>query len=185
MHYRNPPDTAPMLTYCLKAGTWFGFAQVDIEIPKLLWGKFEEIPPFIFTKQIRGEAMSQNMKDNLQRTDRTRGNGEKAERSITSAKAVGVCFIVAQVCSTRCSHQSCSSHDRLSGEEYLHLVRGASDSGLAHQICRQEQSFACWGVQTAGKKGLQKQRNAWKRWSAGVVDKTLRSAYFSYLEQLG
>ena len=154
MHYRNPPDTAPMLTYCLKAGTWFGFAQVGIEIPKPLRGKFEEIPPFIFTKQIPGEAVPQKMKDYLQRTDRKRGKVKKAEWGITSAKAVDVSFIVARVYRTRCSHQNCSSHDRLSGEEYIHLVRGAGDSGLTHHILRQEQSFSSWGVQTAGKQRL-------------------------------
>lgn len=76
MHYRNPADAAPMITKRLQGGTWFGFAEVDIEIPKPL-GKFEEIPPFIFTKQIPDEAAPQNMKDYLQRRDEKRSNGKK------------------------------------------------------------------------------------------------------------
>lgn len=34
VHYDEPAQTAPSLTQHLKAGTWFGFAGVDIEIPK-------------------------------------------------------------------------------------------------------------------------------------------------------
>ena len=36
LQYRNPAGAAPMLTERLNAGTWFGFAEVDIEIPKAL-----------------------------------------------------------------------------------------------------------------------------------------------------
>ena len=32
IHHRDPASAAPMLTEHLKAGTWFGFAEVDIEI---------------------------------------------------------------------------------------------------------------------------------------------------------
>ena len=57
VHYGNPKDAAAALVCCLKAGTWFGFAEVDIEIPQRLWLKFEEMPPFFFTKHIYDEAV--------------------------------------------------------------------------------------------------------------------------------
>jgi len=44
-------------TECLKAGAWFDFAEVDIKIPKRLWMKFEEMPPFFYTKQVSDEAV--------------------------------------------------------------------------------------------------------------------------------
>ena len=44
MHFRNPAGVGTMSTERLKAGTWFGFAEVDIEIPQPLWIKFEEMP---------------------------------------------------------------------------------------------------------------------------------------------
>ena len=50
VHYQNWPDAPGVFTECLKVGTWFEFAEVDIEIPKRLWMKFEEMPPFFFTK---------------------------------------------------------------------------------------------------------------------------------------
>ena len=52
-----------MFTEWLKAGTWFGFAEVDIKISKHLWIKFEKKKPFFFTKQIPDEAVPQHIKD--------------------------------------------------------------------------------------------------------------------------
>jgi len=36
LHYRNPAGAATVLTNRVKEGTWFGFAEVEIEIPKPL-----------------------------------------------------------------------------------------------------------------------------------------------------
>ena len=76
MHYRNP--AAPMLTERLKARTWFEFAEVDIKILKSLWMKFEEMPPFFFTKQIPEEVVPRHMKDYLQGTGREKEVAERA-----------------------------------------------------------------------------------------------------------
>ena len=43
MLYRNQADAALVHTERVKAGIWFGFAEVDIEIPKFPWLKFEEM----------------------------------------------------------------------------------------------------------------------------------------------
>ena len=61
----------------LKAGTWFGFVEVDIKIPQKLWMKLKEIPPFFFTKQIPNEAVLQHMKAYMERTGQKRGAGKK------------------------------------------------------------------------------------------------------------
>ncbi|KAL9982461.1 hypothetical protein ACROYT_G004507 [Oculina patagonica] len=55
---------ASLLTQKLKHenwGKWFGFAEVDIEIPKKLWKKFEEMPPFFLNKEVPGEAVPQHI----------------------------------------------------------------------------------------------------------------------------
>ncbi|KAK3727765.1 hypothetical protein QZH41_016414 [Actinostola sp. cb2023] len=46
-HYEFPAVEAKGFTESLLSGSWFGFAEVDIEVPPHLWGKFEEIedPP--------------------------------------------------------------------------------------------------------------------------------------------
>ena len=47
VHYNNEA-AAHILTQRLKEKKWFGFAEVDIEIPKHLYPKFEEMCPFFF-----------------------------------------------------------------------------------------------------------------------------------------
>ena len=51
VHY-NYQAAAPILTQRLKEGEWLGFAEVDIEIPKTLWPKFEEMCPFFYNKEV-------------------------------------------------------------------------------------------------------------------------------------
>ena len=70
MRYERPREAAAMLISRLKAGAWFGFAEVDIEIPQKLWMKFEEMPPFFFTKKIPDESVPKHMKDYMDRTGR-------------------------------------------------------------------------------------------------------------------
>ena len=75
IHYRSWAVAASTFTERLRAGAWFGAAEVDLEIPWLLWLKFEEMPPFFFTKETPGKAVRKQMKDRLVRTGRKRGDG--------------------------------------------------------------------------------------------------------------
>ena len=52
-----------MLIGCLISGTWFKFAERDVEIPETLWPKFEEMPLFFFANQILEEAVTQHIWD--------------------------------------------------------------------------------------------------------------------------
>lgn len=61
VNYQSWPDAAAVFTERLKAGRWFGFAEVDIEIPQRLWMTWEEMPPFFFVKQIPAEVVPQYM----------------------------------------------------------------------------------------------------------------------------
>ena len=44
---------------------WFGFAEVDIEVPRDLWEKFEEFPPIFINQSVGEEGIPQHMKDYL------------------------------------------------------------------------------------------------------------------------
>ena len=70
----------------VKDNKWFGFAEVDIEIPQKLWMKFEEMPPFFFTRQIPEQAVPQHMKDYMERTGRKRGDGKKLVGGLSEKK---------------------------------------------------------------------------------------------------
>ena len=65
--------TAPHLAQTLKNLTWFGFAEVDIEIPEPLRPKFEEMCLFFYNKKVPVEAVPQQMLDYLKRTGKTTG----------------------------------------------------------------------------------------------------------------
>ena len=62
VHY-NKKAATPILTQRLKEEKWFGFAEVDIEIPEHLHPKFEEMCPFFYNKEVPIEAVPQHMLD--------------------------------------------------------------------------------------------------------------------------
>ena len=65
---------------------WFGFAEVDIQIPKRLWGKFEEMPPFFYNKQIPEQAVPSHMKAYRDRTGRTQSKSQKLVGALSAEK---------------------------------------------------------------------------------------------------
>ena len=65
---------------------WFGFAEVDIQIPKILWGKFEEMPPFFYNKQISEKAVPSHMKAYRERTGRTQSKSQKLVGALSAEK---------------------------------------------------------------------------------------------------
>jgi len=70
VHYSDQlqMEAALIPTHRLEEGNWFGFAEVDIEIPGRLRPKFEEICPFFYNKRVPIEAVPKHMTDYLART---------------------------------------------------------------------------------------------------------------------
>lgn len=77
VHYteRNE-EAAEVPVQRLEDGTRFGFAEVDIEIPKPLWPKIAEMCPFIYNKEVPGEAVPQHMLDYVQKPTDNGGTGK-------------------------------------------------------------------------------------------------------------
>ena len=75
--FTDPIKAAGVLDKKLKCGEWFGFAEVDIEVPKALWPKFEEMPPLFYNKEVPEEAIPQAMLDYLKRTGRSHTTGQR------------------------------------------------------------------------------------------------------------
>ena len=86
VRYKTPREEAARFVDRLKAGAWFGFAEVDIEIPRKQWAKFEEMPPFFFTRKIHDEEVPQHMKAYMERTGRKRGDGKKLVGGLSTQK---------------------------------------------------------------------------------------------------
>ena len=88
VHYEDEYQTeaAPVLTHRLKEGSWFGFAEVDIEIPKHLHQKFEEMCPFFYNKVVPVEAVPEHMLKYLRNTGRKRGDGRKLVGALSAQR---------------------------------------------------------------------------------------------------
>ena len=70
----------------LKNGTWFGFAEVDIEIPEPLRPQFEEMCPFFYNKKVPVEAVPQQVLDYLKGKGRNLGDGKKLVGALSAEK---------------------------------------------------------------------------------------------------
>ena len=75
-----------LLVQRLKDGTWFGFAEVDIEIRMPSWQKLAEMCLFFYNKEVPVEVVPKQMTDYLQRTGRTRGNEKKLVGALSAEK---------------------------------------------------------------------------------------------------
>ena len=82
VHYDNPQEGLEGV----KDNKWFGFTEVDIEIPQKLWMKFEVMPPFFFTSQIPDQAVPQHMKDYMEHTGRKGSDRKKLVSGLLAKK---------------------------------------------------------------------------------------------------
>ena len=82
----NLEIAAVLLKQRLKKGTWFGFAEVDIEIPPHLRDKFEEMCPFFYNKEVPVESVPKHMLDYMAKTGRKRLDTKKLCRSLSANK---------------------------------------------------------------------------------------------------
>ena len=133
----------------LKDGTWFGFAEVDVEIPEDLRPKFEEMCPFFYNKGVPAEAVPKRITYYLQRTGRPRGGGggrEKAGGGAVRGEAVGVCPSAALVWGPRRGNQGGPPNNRLPGGQDLSLVRGVGEEGAPYRTRGKEKGAASRGI---------------------------------------
>ena len=70
VHYEDPAQAAKDLIPRLYSKRWFGFAEVDIEVPRDLWETFEEFPPIFVSQSVGSEGISQHMRDYLAKSNR-------------------------------------------------------------------------------------------------------------------
>jgi len=84
--FENTQEAVQGFVNSLAAKAWFGFAEVDIEIPQWLWMKFEEMPPFFYTTTIADAEVPEHMKEYMARTGRKRGHGKKLVGALSAQK---------------------------------------------------------------------------------------------------
>ena len=88
VHYKDPVRAVPMLIENLYTERWFGFAEVDIEVPQELWEEFEEFPPIFINQSVGEEGIPQHMKDYLAKSGRVATPDQKKLLGVLKAKKV-------------------------------------------------------------------------------------------------
>ena len=67
---------------------WFGFAEVDIEVPRDLWEEFKEFPPIFINQSVGAEGIPQHMKDYLSKSGRAAMPDQKKLLEVLKAQKV-------------------------------------------------------------------------------------------------
>ena len=86
--YDNPEAYARVFPQFLWTEEWFGFAEVDIEVPEELWPEFEEFPPLFINRGVPDSAVPQHMHAYLQQSGRKRFPEQKKLLGVMSAKKI-------------------------------------------------------------------------------------------------
>ena len=86
VHYEEPAQAAIDLIPRLWSKRWFGFAEVDIEVPRDLWETFEEFPPIFVNRSVGLEGVTQRMKDYLAKSNRTHFPDQKKLLGVLKTK---------------------------------------------------------------------------------------------------
>ena len=86
--YDNPEAYARVFPQFLWMEEWFGFAEVDIEVPEELWPEFEEFPPLFINRGVPDSAVPQHMHDYLQQSGRKRFPEQPKLLGVMSAKKI-------------------------------------------------------------------------------------------------
>ena len=86
--YDNPEAYARVFPQFLWMEEWFGFAEVDIEVPEELWPEFEEFLPLFINRGVPDSAVPQHMHDYLQQSGRKRFPEQPKLLGVMSAKKI-------------------------------------------------------------------------------------------------
>ena len=193
VHYSDEyqAEAAPVLTHRLKNGTWFGFAEVDIEIPEPLRPKFEEMCPFFYSKKVPVEAVPQKMLDYLKRMGRKRGDGKKLVGALSAEKLlVHAPLLRWYVVHGPVITAVYPTIDYTPGKVLHWFVEQVTEARRTGDVEKSKallaEVFKLLGNSGYGKliEALERQTNVIYTKDEKVVERALRSAYFSDLDEV-
>ena len=180
------------LTQTLKEGTWFGFAEVDIEIPKPLHPKFEEMCPFFYNKAVPAKAVPEHMLKYLRDTGRKRGEDKKLMGALTAKRIL----LYAPLLLWYVNHGAeitkvYRTIDYTPAKIFPWFVEQVTEARRTGDVEKSKallaDVFKLLGNSGYGKliEALERQKNVIYTKDEKVVDRALRSAYFSDLDEIG
>ena len=88
VHYEDPAQAAKDLIHRMYKRIWFGFAEVDIEVPRDMWEEFEEFPPLFINQSVAEEGIPQHMKEYPAKSGRAAMPDQKKLLGVLKAQKV-------------------------------------------------------------------------------------------------
>ena len=194
VHYEDDYqiNSAPVLTHTLKEKSWFGFAEIDIEIPNHLHQKFEEMCPFFYNKVVPAKAVPEHMLKYLRDTGRKRGEDKKLMGTLSAQKML----VYAPLLLWYVNHGAVIKRvyrtiDYTPAKIFPWFVEQVTEARRTGDVEKSKallaEVFKLLGNSGYGKliEALERQTNVIYTKDEKVVDRALQSAYFTDLDEIG
>ena len=180
-------------TQRLKQKSWFGYAEVDIEIPNHLHQKFEEMCPFFHNKPVPTKAIPKHMKEYLRATGRKAAEKNKKLLGTLSAQRI---LLYEPLLQWYIKHGAVIKRvyrtiDYKPKKIFPWFVKEVTEARRTGDVDKSKallaDVFKLLGNSGYGKliEALERQTNVIYTKDEKVVDRALRSAYFSDLDEIG
>ena len=191
--YDNPEAYARVFPQFLWTEEWFGFAEVDIEVPEELWPEFEEFPPLFINRGVPDSAVPQHMHDYLKQSGRKRFPEQKKLLGVMSAKKILLyapllAWYLNQGLKLTAVHRTIDYEPREIFSWFVNEVANNRRKGDAEKDkALLAEVFKLLGNSAYGKfiEAVERHTNTIYTCDEEEVDKSLRSARFKTLEEIG
>ena len=191
--YDNPEAYARVFPQFLWTEEWFGFAEVDIEVPEELWPEFEEFPPLFINRGVPDSAVPQHMHDYLQQRGRKRFPEQKKLLGVMSAKKILLyapllAWYLNQGLKLTAVYRTIDYEPREIFSWFVNEVANNRRKGDAEKDkALLAKVFKLLGNSAYGKfiEAVERHTNTIYTCDEEEVDKSLRSARFKTLEEIG
>ena len=191
--YDNPEAYARVFPQFLWTEEWFGFAEVDIEVPEELWPEFEEFPPLFINRGVPDSEVPQHMHDYLQQSGRKRFPEQKKLLGVMSAKKILLyapllVWYLNQGLKLTAVYRTIDYEPREIFSWFVNEVANNRRKGDAEKDkALLAEVFKLLGNSAYGKfiEAVERHTNTIYTCDEEEVDKSLRSARFKTLEEIG
>ena len=192
-HYKDPVQAAQLLIGRIYSKRWFGFAEVDIEVPRDLWELFEEFPPIFINQSVGEKGIPQHMKDYLTKSGRTATPDQKKLLGVLKAKKVLLYtpllkWYIEHGVEITAVHRTISYVPQKIFDWFVKEVANMRRKGDAEaEKALLAEIYKFLGNSAYGKfiEAVERQTRVLYTKDEDEVDKHLRSAYFEDLEEIG
>ena len=185
VHFTNPQQAVSDFTKRLLSGEWFGFAEVDIEVPRNLWRLFEEMPPLFYNKEIREAAVPSEMLAYLQKTGRTRQAAD--QKKVLGALSADKILLYAPLLKWYLEHglEITAVYRTINYRPQTIFQWFVDQITAARQMADPAQDMFGNSVYSKFIEAMERQTNTTYTKDEKAVDRALRSVWFDDLNEIG